>query len=83
MALPPPENLIGLGIKFGGIRDDNLLRCRKHENIPDHVDSYHAQEKGSTASSTYAETVPDQHIVTRFAIRFGTWYEFGYAVRHS
>lgn len=61
VALPPRENMIGVGIKFGSIGDDNLLSCRKHENIPDHVDSYHAQEKGSTASSTGAETVPDQH----------------------
>lgn len=61
VTLPPRENLIGAGIKFGSIGDDNLLSCRKHENIPDHVDSYHAQEKGSTASSTGTETVPDQH----------------------
>jgi hypothetical protein len=61
VTLPPRENLIGAGIKFGSIGDDNLLRCRKHENIHDHVDSYHAQEKGSTALSTYTETVPDQH----------------------
>lgn len=59
LTLPPHENLIGVGIKFGSIGDDSLLSCKKHENISDHVDSYHAQEKDSTATSAGEETVPD------------------------
>ncbi|XP_073227045.1 uncharacterized protein [Cicer arietinum] len=61
LALPPHEKFAGVGIKFGSIGDDSLLSCRKHENVPDHVDSYHAQEKDSTASSTGAETVLHQN----------------------
>ncbi|CAK8563221.1 unnamed protein product [Lathyrus sativus] len=59
LTLPPHENLIGVGIKFGSIGDDSLLSCRKHENTPDHGDSYHAQEKDSTAPSAGEENVPD------------------------
>ncbi|GAU24652.1 hypothetical protein TSUD_208780 [Trifolium subterraneum] len=61
LALPPHENLIGVGIKFGSIGDDSLLSCRKHESTSNQVDSYHAQEKDSNASSIGVETVPDQN----------------------
>lgn len=61
LALPPHENLVGVGIKFGSIGDDSLLSCRKHENIPDHCDSYHAQQKNLTATSTGAESVSNQN----------------------
>ncbi|CAJ2664620.1 unnamed protein product [Trifolium pratense] len=61
LALPPHENLIGVGIKFGSIGDDSLPSCRKQESTSNQVDSYHAQEKDSTASSIGAETVSDQN----------------------
>ncbi|CAI8584769.1 unnamed protein product [Vicia faba] len=59
LTLRPHENLIGVGIKFGSIGDDSLLSCKKHEITSDHVDSYHAQEKDSTAPSAGVETVHD------------------------
>lgn len=59
---PLHENLIGVGIKFGSIGDDSLLSCKKHENIPGVVpcDSYHAQDKDSTATTMDAEIVSHQ-----------------------
>ncbi|XP_050870916.1 uncharacterized protein LOC127073749 isoform X2 [Lathyrus oleraceus] len=59
LTLPPHENLIGVGIKFGSIGDDSLLSRRKHENTSDHGDSYHAQEKDSTAPSAGEDAIPD------------------------
>ncbi|MCI15383.1 hypothetical protein A2U01_0036521, partial [Trifolium medium] len=61
LALPSHENLIGVGIKFGSIGDDSLPSCRKQESASNQVDSYHAQEKDSTALSIGAEAVPDQN----------------------
>ncbi|KAJ1438896.1 S phase cyclin A-associated protein in the endoplasmic reticulum, N-terminal [Sesbania bispinosa] len=57
----PHENSIGVGIKFGSIGDDSLLICRKHENIPDPCDSYHAQEKGLTATTIDVEVESHQN----------------------
>ncbi|KAK7292183.1 hypothetical protein RIF29_07943 [Crotalaria pallida] len=52
-----PENLFGVGIKFGSIGDDSLLSCRKHEKISEVIPcgSYHGQEKGLTATTFDAE----------------------------
>ena len=64
----PLENLIGVGIKFGSIGDDNLLSCRKNGNIPEPCDSYHAQEKDLMASAINTETASDQIPLVRHEV---------------
>ncbi|KAK7265838.1 hypothetical protein RJT34_33462 [Clitoria ternatea] len=56
----PHESLIGVGIKFGSIGDDSMVSCRKHENIPDPSDSYHADEKDLKGTTLDVEIVCGQ-----------------------